>query len=139
VLVAVGVAGSLGTGIAAAKSDGGMMIGNGMGAGMMGAPRGGQVPPPVDGAPTVTVAATEFAFEPGHLRLRAGETVNLALDNRGGVFHTLTLSALDFELRTEGGTTASGALTPRAPGTFAYVCAVPGHEQAGMRGTVVVE
>ena len=143
VLMAVGSAGSLGTGIAAASHGGmmgrGMMMGAGTGGGMMGAPRGGQAPPPVAGAPTVTVAATEFGFEPGHLRLRAGETVNLALENLGGAFHTFTISALDFELRVEGGTTATGALTPRAPGTFVYLCAVPGHEQAGMRGTVVVE
>ncbi len=112
-----------------------------MGPGMHGTGSGeeGAAPSPVAGAPRLLVVATEFAFEPSEIRLRAGETFNLTLDNRGALFHDLTISELDLKLTADAGARASGSLAIAEPGRYEFVCAVPGHAQAGMTGSLVVE
>jgi uncharacterized cupredoxin-like copper-binding protein len=139
VLVAVGVAGSLAA--AAAATDF-----SGMGffdmRGMMGGDRGRSAdtaPAPIPGARQIRVVADEFSFAPSEIRIRAGAQVNIELDNRGDAFHTLTISKLDFELRADGGKRAYGSLTTDAPGRYPFICDVPGHAEAGMRGTLIVQ
>ena len=143
--LALGVAGIVAALVVAAVGswDGGwghMRGGGMMGGGMMGAPRtAGSAPTPVAGAPRVEVSGSEFAFSPDEARVRAGETVNVVFENDGAVFHTLTVRSLDFELRAEGGERDEGALTASTPGTYELVCAVAGHAEAGMTGTLIVE
>ena len=112
-----------------------------MGPGMHGAGSGsnGAAPSPVPGAPPLLVVATEFAFEPREIRLREGETFNLTLDNRGAMYHDLTISELGFVLTADPGTRTSGGLTITQPGRYRYVCGVPGHAQAGMSGSLIVD
>ena len=70
---------------------------------------------------------------------RAGEVVNIVFDNRGMMFHTLTVGGLGLDLRADGGDSISGSVRPEKSGTYSFICAVPGHAEAGMRGTVEVE
>ena len=95
-------------------------------------------PAPSPGAPTRYVTAAELSFSPTDVQLPAGATVNVELRNAGDVFHTFTVTALNFELETNGGETASGALRIDRPGTYEFVCTVAGHAQAGMRGRLIV-
>ncbi|MBW3588721.1 MAG: cupredoxin domain-containing protein [Actinobacteria bacterium] len=96
-------------------------------------------PEPSPGASEVVITAKEFLFAPREIKVKRGETVNLVLDNRGEAFHTLTIEKLDFQIETEGGRRASGALTADRSGSFTVICSVPGHEEAGMRATLIVE
>lgn len=57
----------------------------------------------------------DFGFRPGQLRVRAGQTVNLALTNRGAILHDVTIPALGFQLVAQPGQRAVGALTPTTP------------------------
>lgn len=145
------VLGLVGGGVAAATTMGwgpmgrmmdGMMDGmrgGGMMDGMMGSGETERVgPPPERDASKRHVTATEFAFEPDDIRLRAGETVNVVLSNDGMMHHTFTVRGLDLDLRARAGDTISGALRPTEPGTFTVVCTVPGHAEAGMRATIEV-
>ncbi len=111
-----------------------------MGPGMHGGGNGrdGLAPSPVAGAPRLLVVATEFAFEPSEIRLREGETFNITLDNRGALFHDLTIDELGFKLTADAGARATGSLAIAEPGRYEFVCAVPGHAQAGMAGSLVV-
>lgn len=95
-------------------------------------------PSPSPGAEEVRVEVDEFSFSPSVLELRAGETVNLVLVNRGQLPHDLTIPALGFSLAVGPGETASAALTPQRPGSYGFFCSVPGHRSAGMVGTLVV-
>lgn len=112
-----------------------------MGPGMHGPGGANQTdaPSPAPGAPELVVTATEFAFEPGELRIRVGTTVNLTLDNGGQLYHDLSISDLGFVLAGDPGVRSSGALTITEVGRFRFVCSVPGHAEAGMTGTLVVE
>jgi len=97
-----------------------------------------QAPSPVVGAPVLLIAATDFRFDPDELSIRTGQTVNLTLDNRGRLYHDLTIEDLGFVLTANSGERSSGALSVRQPGRYRFVCSVPGHAEAGMRGTLVV-
>ena len=69
----------------------------------------------------------------------SGEQVNLALDNAGQVFHDLAIEGLDVRLAADPGTIATGGLQVDQPGEYGFICTVPGHAAAGMRGTLNVQ
>lgn len=148
-LIALGLVGVLG----AALAGGGGLMGrmmdgmggapmdrmmDGMGS-MMRGESGRTSDAPSPGAEEIKVTGFEFGFEPSEVRVRAGETVNLALVNRGMMFHTLTIGRLGFEVRANPGESITGALTAREPGRYQIICTVAGHADAGMRATLVVE
>lgn len=93
---------------------------------------------PVVGAREVGVTATDLDFDPGVIEIRAGEPVNITLVNDGAVFHDLTIPDLGFMLDANPGEQVSGSLTVDEPGRYQFVCSVPGHADAGMRGTLQV-
>jgi plastocyanin len=138
VFVAVGILGGL-SAVAAATDFGGMGFFDMRGM-MGGSPSGSTdtAPAPVPGARHIRVVADEFNFDPSEIRIGAGERVNVTLDNRGNAVHTLTISKLDFELRTDGGKRAEGSLQVDTPGRYPFTCDIPGHAEACMRGTVIV-
>ncbi|MGH2725963.1 MAG: cupredoxin domain-containing protein [Actinomycetota bacterium] len=71
--------------------------------------------------------ASEFAFSPAEFSLRAGVTVNVEFQNGSSIFHTFTISDLNFELEANAGQAASGALRAEQPGIYEFICSVPGH------------
>jgi len=100
------------------------------------APRGS--PPPVrSGGRVLPVTLADFAFRPSTLRVRAGEAVNLRLVNTGRITHDLYVPALDFRVTVEPGEEVLAGLPALQPGTYELYCSLPGHREAGMRGTLV--
>jgi uncharacterized cupredoxin-like copper-binding protein len=86
----------------------------------------------------LSLTATEFKFNPGAMQLPAGKKVSITLVNSGAVEHDITVDALSVKLQTPVGKTASGEFTLDKPGTYDFYCSVPGHKEAGMRGTLTV-
>jgi plastocyanin len=125
--------------VAPGRGHGFMHMRGGMGSMMMRGESGRSGSPPAAGAPNIRVAGSEFSFNPREVRLRSGETVNIEFENRGMMFHTLTVGELGLDLRANGGDSISGSLRPQRPGTYPFLCSVPGHADAGMRGTISVE
>lgn len=116
----------------------------GMHQGMMGWADGGdvgssQAQPEDPDAPTIEVEASEFGFRPDRVEIRAGEAVNLRLTNTGNLPHDLSVPDLGFRLVANAGETATGRLEVDQPGEYQFLCTVPGHAQAGMVGTLVVQ
>jgi len=88
---------------------------------------------------TVTVTGKEFKFEPDQITLEAGETLVIEFENQGNLSHNLTLKNLDTGTETvQSGSTQRIEVQPE-PGTYSFICTVPGHEAAGMTGELVVE
>lgn len=101
---------------------------------------GEQAPPPLAGAREIQVVAGEFFFEPTDLRVRSGETVNIAFDNRGAAFHSFRIEDQDWVLEADPGEQDRGAfIAPAEPDPLSIICDVPGHASAGMRATLTVE
>jgi nitrite reductase (NO-forming) len=92
------------------------------------------------GAQQVTVTVgNSMQFAPAALVVRAGQPVELTLRNGGGIPHDFALAegaSHPVKIEAQGGQTARGAFTIDTPGTYAFVCTVPGHAAAGMRGTI---
>ncbi len=99
----------------------------------------GMAAPAIEGAPTMDLVATDLAFDRETLTVTAGVPFNISLVNEGRVFHDLSIAELDFMLDANAGQQVAGSLVVEQPGTYVFECSVPGHANAGMRGTLVVE
>ena len=98
---------------------------------------------PAAGAQQVTVTVgSAMQFAPSSLVVRAGQPVELTLRNGGGIPHDVTLAegaSHPVKIEAPAGQTARGTFTIDSPGTYAFVCSVPGHAAAGMRGTITAQ
>jgi len=96
-------------------------------------------PTPAEGAPTVTeVSLRNFAFEPSRFNIEAGTTVEFRLKSRD-IEHTFTVKDLDVNWFVQSGITATESFTFDRPGEYRLICAIAGHEQAGMVGVIRVQ
>jgi nitrite reductase (NO-forming) len=86
----------------------------------------------------VAVTASEFKFSPATLQVAAGRQLTLTLANEGTMEHDLTIDALGVKLVAKPGTLTKGEFTFDKPGTYDYYCSIPGHKEAGMRGSITV-
>jgi glucose/arabinose dehydrogenase/plastocyanin len=86
---------------------------------------------------TVTVWSYDIYFDPDRVDIRADSDVRIELPNRGATLHNFTIDELGVSVDIEPGQTQE--VTINAPvGKYRYYCNVPGHQQAGMVGTLMV-
>ena len=104
------------------------------------APGGGDPQPSASFTP-VAVRLMDFMLAPTDLTVE-GPSVEFAVANDGPTPHNFSIRDADGEivlgttdLRPGASTTLSGELEP---GTYDTLCALPGHESLGMRGTLTV-
>ena len=102
--------------------------------------RGSQPVVPATAAQRVTVVAHDsMRFEPVAITVRAGQPVQLTLDNRGMLVHDFILGEgvpTPVKVEARPGQGASATFTVERPGTYTFACTVPGHGAAGMTGTI---
>ena len=84
----------------------------------------------------VRVSGKNVHFKPERLRAHDG-TVTVVFKNRDLFWHTFTMDALDVDLRVPVKATRRMKFDA-APGTYHFYCAIPGHDAAGMHGTLTV-
>lgn len=87
------------------------------------------------GAAEVQVKAVEFAFDPKDIKI--AENGKIILTNAGSVQHDISVEGVKSDL-VDPGKTGELVLKGVAPGTYKFFCTVPGHEAAGMKGTITV-
>lgn len=86
---------------------------------------------------TVDVKLTEFAVT-GELMASPG-AVDLKVTNAGTVQHNLTVEGTGVATKTlEPGASETISLGDLPAGSYTIFCSVPGHEEAGMKATLVV-
>ena len=104
---------------------------------------------------SITVSLTNYAFTPGTLTLKAGETYRIHFSNDAGkghdftareFFQSSTVAAADKgkledgeEVELDGGQSADITLTPNRPGTYPVTCTHFMHSMMGMTGKIVVQ
>ncbi|HEV2148337.1 MAG TPA: cupredoxin domain-containing protein [Longimicrobiaceae bacterium] len=87
------------------------------------------------------VEAEKFDFVQREVRVRAGETVALRLENRDAASHSFDLDEADVHVLMPPGETALAVFTAPEPGTYTFYCA-PHYDRGsgkGMKGTLIVE
>lgn len=91
-------------------------------------------------AQKVTLVAKEFNYTPNKITVKAGQPVQLVLDNKGVIEHDFVVDRFKVKMGLiQPGKTGTVTFTPNAKGTFPFYCSVPGHKEAGMTGTLVVQ
>jgi uncharacterized cupredoxin-like copper-binding protein len=108
---------------------------------------------------TVTVEMSDtMRFSPDRLEVKAGDTVKFVVRNAGAQMHEMVIGtekalrehaeamkrhpAMEHEEPYMAHVSPGGARaitwTFTEPGTYMFACLVPGHFEAGMKGTIVV-
>jgi cytochrome c oxidase subunit 2 len=90
-------------------------------------------------APTVTIAAKRFEFEPAEIHLKAGEPATLAVTSQD-VTHGFFSRQLGFDEDLPPGKAVDVHVKPEKPGRYTVICDhYCGSGHGGMKLTVVVE
>lgn len=87
----------------------------------------------------IQVSAREFSFSLPTTDVKAG-TITFVVQNDGTMEHDFAIRGNGLEQKTSKirpGESASLTVVLE-PGTYTYLCTIPGHEQAGMVGTFTV-
>ena len=94
-------------------------------------------------AQMVSVQATDsLKFEPSSITVKARQPVQLTLSNTGQMQHDWSLdqgAGQPVKITANAGQSASGTFTIQQPGTYTFICSVPGHAAAGMKGTITAQ
>jgi plastocyanin len=88
----------------------------------------------------VRIISTEFNYAPARVRVAAGRAVTLVLDNSGAeTEHGLFAPALRLRMQVKAGEIARKNIVFEKPGEYEFTCDLPGHHDAGMTGTLIVD
>lgn len=96
--------------------------------------------PAASAAPRViNVDGIITTFTPKTINVTAGEEVSICLTSKD-IDHDLTIPTVNgFQVVAPKGPAVCKTLTvPTATGTHKFICSIPGHEQAGMVGSMVI-
>ena len=118
-----------------------LLVGGCGGGGQSAAPKASAAPTSAAAAAAgkvleVTGAADGFTFAPAALTASAGETT-IRFTNKGVTEHNFTIDDPKIAVTAAPGKTAEAKVTLK-PGTYPFVCTVPGHLESGMKGTLTV-
>jgi uncharacterized cupredoxin-like copper-binding protein len=104
---------------------------------------GAQAPAePADAQRVTVTVGNSMLFTPASVVVTAGRPVELVLRNGGGTAHDFALTegtSSPVKIEAQGGQTVRGTFTIDTPGTYEFICTVPGHAAAGMRGTLTAQ
>jgi nitrite reductase (NO-forming) len=87
---------------------------------------------------TIALTASEFKFSPTSIQVPVGQKITFSLNNTGVVEHDVTVPGTGFSLLAKAGQTATAEFTFPKAGAFDFLCSIPGHKDAGMKGTFSV-
>jgi len=97
-------------------------------------------PKPKPGAQSVQVTGGDFKFQPSTISVQSGKPVQFVFRNGSSTSpHTFTIASLGLDLKADPGGSESTTLKHLKPGTYQFICTIPGHAQLGMKGTLVVK
>lgn len=95
----------------------------------------GETPAP---ATAQNVTSFDIYFEPEEITIPADTDVPFTLPNDGAAAHNFSIDELNISVDIAAGETDETVINAPA-GTYEYYCNVPGHKEAGMVGTLIVE
>jgi len=83
------------------------------------------------------ISARNVKFSTTRLRAHAGD-IGVVFTNKDLFWHTFTVGKFDVNLRVATSGRGRVVIKDVPAGTYSFVCAIPGHESAGMKGKLVV-
>jgi len=90
--------------------------------------------------PTITdsLVMEQTAFRTTSYSMGSEDVLGLFVENRDSFAHSFDIDSLNVHVQIPANATVAIAVDPEGPGQLAFYCAVPGHEEAGMVGTIDV-
>ena len=85
------------------------------------------------------IGSKDFLFDKTELRIQAGDTITVQLENADKGPHSLDIDELGVHAPMPSGKTSLAIFKADTPGQYVFYCAVGAHRQAGMVGTLIVE
>ena len=90
-------------------------------------------------ASTVSLTAKDTKFLETGLAATTGEVVGIYVTNRDVYAHAFDIDSLGIHVPLPPASTTFVAVKPTGAGTLEFYCAVPGHRDAGMVGSIAVK
>ena len=87
----------------------------------------------------VLAACADGEVQPNELRVRAGEPTAVVIVNESTESHSFDVDTLGIHVRVPGKSTAVALVQLPAGAPVPFYCGIPGHREAGMKGSLVVE
>ena len=93
------------------------------------------------GGQTINTNMTEMKYDPSTWTAKAGQPITVSAKNSGTVVHDWIVKGMEDLTKTEvqPGQTGAKTFTIATAGTYNVYCSQPGHEAAGMKGTLTVQ
>lgn len=80
----------------------------------------------------------EYQFSPASLTVQEGHSIGVTFRNNGTVDHEFSIKDFDFHIHLAPGETGQASFVATEEGTYSFGCYIPGHFEAGMKGTLTV-
>jgi len=90
------------------------------------------------GVDEIVIGMYDIYFEPDRIHIPANTDVRFIFENRGAAPHNFELKEGDISVDVAPGESAETVIN-LPPGTYKFICNVPGHKQVGMNGAIVVD
>lgn len=85
---------------------------------------------------TATLVAEGTKFLTTNFSMGTSDVLGLFVENRDSFAHSFDIDALNVHVQVPANATVALSIKPTGAGPLEYYCAVPGHKEAGMAGTI---
>ena len=87
----------------------------------------------------IDLVGIDFRFSPDTIQVGQGDLVKIKFTNPDSIPHLIELTEFQQHVALVPGAEFTLIFVADKSGTFPYVCSIPGHEEAGMVGVLIVE
>jgi uncharacterized cupredoxin-like copper-binding protein len=86
----------------------------------------------------ITLVAEDIMWSTHEVHAKVNQPVELTIRNDGALDHDIVIADLDVDILLSPGTTHVVNFTVDHATTIQYICSIPGHEEAGMVGEIII-
>lgn len=87
---------------------------------------------------TATIVAEGTKYLPTSYSMGSSDILGLFVENRDSFAHSFDVDALNVHVQVPANSTVALSIKPTSVGQVEFYCAIPGHRDAGMAGTIDV-
>lgn len=85
-----------------------------------------------------TLVADDIMWSTHEIHAKVNQEVELTIRNDGILDHDFVIEELDIDLLISPGDSKTVTFTIDHAGSIKYICNIPGHEEAGMVGEIII-
>ena len=86
----------------------------------------------------ITLLAEDINWSTDLIAAQPGQTIELTIHNRGILDHDFVLDELGVDILLAPGQSETITLILDEAGRYEFICSIPGHQDAGMVGEIIV-